>query len=171
MTQARAVSRPAQARGVELHKTTSAALAIGPLVSGMERYCLTFGQFSLVDALEHLVEQAGPCELVVSTWTAARADAERAAKLLEDGRITRFRLLVDRSFVARQPVYCERVVELFGDDAIRTTRTHAKFAVASNEEWALAVRTSMNLKRQPAAGDDRGVRRPGARWLPGRGGR
>ena len=40
-------------------------------------------------------------------------------------------------------------MRLFGDDSIRTTRTHAKFAVITNEDWAVAVRTSMNLNENP----------------------
>ena len=45
--------------------------------------------------------------------------------------------------------YLAELVRLFGDDAIRTTRTHAKFAVITNDEWAVAVRTSMNLNENP----------------------
>lgn len=136
-------------RTIRLNKTDTAAQAFGAVKSGMEVFCLTFGQFSLIDAIEHLVEQAGPCDVVVSTWTAATADADRAAKMLEHGNIRRFRMIVDRSFVARQRAYCQHVVALFGDDAIRTTRTHAKFAVITNDDWHLVVRTSMNLNHNP----------------------
>lgn len=150
MTEARThkSAQPRQ-RAIRLNKTDTAAAAIGPLTSGMEVYCLTFGQFSLIDVLGHLARQAGPCEMVVSTWTAATADADRAKALLDADTITRFRLIVDRSFVARQRAYCDRVTALFGSDAIRTTRTHAKFAVVTNDEWALTVRTSMNLNHNP----------------------
>lgn len=132
-------------RRVRLNKTDTAAQAIGPLEPDIEVYCLTFGQFSLIDAIEHLVGEAGPCDVVVSTWTAATADADRAKAMLDDGNIRRFRLIVDRSFIARQRAYCDRVTEVFGVDAIRTTRTHTKFAVITNDTWDLVVRTSMNL--------------------------
>lgn len=140
-------------RTVKLHKTATAAEALGPVAPGMEVFCLTFGQFSLIDAIEHLVREVGPCDVVVSTWTAAAADAERAEALLRDGNIRRFRLVVDRSFVARQRHYCERVTELFGPDAIRTTRTHAKFALITTSDYALVVRTSMNLNHNPRLED------------------
>ena len=39
--------------------------------------------------------------------------------------------------------------KLFGDDCIRTLRTHAKFAVITNDQWNLAIRTSMNLNENP----------------------
>ena len=39
--------------------------------------------------------------------------------------------------------------EFFGDDCIRTCRSHAKFATITNARWNLAVRTSMNLNHNP----------------------
>ena len=161
MSEAKTHRTTTRNRRVRLNKTDTAAQALGPLEPGIEVYCLTYGQFSLIDAIEHLVREAGPCDVAVSTWTAAHADAERARSMLDEGNIRRFRLLVDRSFVSRQPAYCAQVVELFGVDAIRTTKTHAKFATITNDDWTIVVRTSMNLN-QPSTGDDRGVRRPGA---------
>lgn len=149
MTTPQTIRRQQVKRSVAVTKRSTATEAIGTLAPGMELYCLTFGQFSLIDALEHLIEQAGPCDVVVSTWTAAVTDAERAESLLHSGAIRRFRLLVDRSFIARQPGYCARVTELFGAEAIRTTRTHAKFALVTNDQWSLVVRTSMNLNSNP----------------------
>ncbi len=56
---------------------------------------------------------------------------------------------MDRSFETRQPEYCATLRCLFGDDVIRTTRSHAKFATIRNGEWDLAIRTSMNLNNNP----------------------
>lgn len=42
-------------RQIRLNKTDTAAQAIGPLTAGIEVFCLTFGQFSLIDAIEHVV--------------------------------------------------------------------------------------------------------------------
>ena len=39
--------------------------------------------------------------------------------------------------------------QLFGTECIRAVRTHAKFVVVRNEEWAVVVRTSMNLNENP----------------------
>lgn len=38
-----------------------------------------------------------------------------------------------------------QVADVFGDDAIRTTRTHAKFVVITNSEWNIVITSSMNL--------------------------
>lgn len=116
---------------------------------GLETYCLTFGQFSMMDAVEALLEKTGPADVVIATWTAGSADLSRSAESLNNGRIRSLRFIVDCSFGQRQPGYLAQVRRLFGDDAIRSTRTHAKFAVITNDEWSVAVRTSMNLNENP----------------------
>jgi len=126
--------------------------AIGDIEPGCEIFGFTKGQFSLMDLLIDLVAQvgqSGPMRIDLSTWTAASADLEAAYRFVERGEIERIRFVVDRSFPTRQPEYCETMRQKFGDDAIRVTRTHAKFACIYNETWDLAVRTSMNLNRNP----------------------
>lgn len=80
----------------------------------------------------------------------ARAQApQRSAESLRHGNIRSLRFVVDCSFGQRQPGYLSQVRELFGDDSIRSTRTHAKFVVITNDDWSVAVRTSMNLNENP----------------------
>lgn len=49
---------------------TSARDALADFDRGMETYCLTFGQFSLMDAVEAILEKTGPADVAISTWTA-----------------------------------------------------------------------------------------------------
>jgi len=136
-------------RVIRLAKTVSATTAIGTLTPGCEIFALTFGQFSLIDAICAILEQTGPASITLSTWTAADADLRRAERLLRSADILSMRYIVDRSFATRMPHYCRAMRELFGDDCIRTTRSHAKWAVISNETWNLAIRTSMNMNHNP----------------------
>lgn len=146
---AKAISREAKKREIRAAKTGNARQAIGPIAPGMELYVLTYGQFSLIDTLITLVEQTGPADVTLSTWTAGSADLTTAARLMEHGAIRSLRFVVDRSFLTRQPDYCAQMRRLFGDNCIRTTRSHCKFITVRNDEWALAVRTSMNLNENP----------------------
>jgi hypothetical protein len=123
--------------------------AVGDIEPGCQIFGFTKGQFSLMDLLIELVGQIGRCKIDLSTWTAASADLEAAYRFQERGEIERIRFVVDRSFPTRQPEYCRTLTDNFGKDAIRVTRTHAKFAVLWNDEWDLAVRTSMNLNTNP----------------------
>lgn len=148
-TTAQSHTRPARPRKPRLSKVTNARDALSDFGRGMETYCLTFGQFSLMDAIEALLDITGPADVAISTWTAGNADISRSAAHLSDGRIRSLRFVADCSFGQRQPGYLAELVRLFGNDAIRTTRTHAKFAVITNDEWAVTVRTSMNLNENP----------------------
>lgn len=142
-------TRPVRPRRVSVSKISNARDALGEWGRGMETYCLTFGQFSLMDAIEAILERTGPADVAIATWTAGSADLSRSAESLRNGNIRSLRFVVDCSFGQRQPGYLAQVRELFGDDAIRSTRTHAKYAVITNSEWSVAVRTSMNLNENP----------------------
>lgn len=148
-TPARSVTRAVPARRPRLSKVTNARDALADFGRGLETYCLTFGQFSLMDALEAVLEKTGPADVAISTWTAGNADLSRSAEQLRCGSIRSLRFVADCSFGQRQPGYLAELVRLFGEGAIRTTRTHAKFAVLTNDEWSVAVRTSMNLNENP----------------------
>lgn len=111
---------------------------------------MTKGQFSLIDLISALLEKVGPSHCVVSTWTTGIRDQESADWLLQTGRILSLKFLTDRSFPSRQYKYAKSMVERFGSDTIWCTRTHAKFALLSNDDgWRVAVRSSMNLNRNP----------------------
>jgi len=111
---------------------------------------MTKGQFSLIDLISALLEKIGPSHCVVSTWTTGIRDQESADWLLRTGRILSLKFLTDYSFPSRQPKYAESMVERFGSDTIWCTRTHAKFALLSNDDgWRVVIRSSMNLNRNP----------------------
>lgn len=141
--------RQSPVRRPRLSKVTNARDALVGFGPRAEIYCLTFGQFSLMDAIEAILDYTGPADVAISTWTAAAADLSRSAEHLRDQRIRSLRFVVDCSFGQRQPGYLALIRELFGDDAIRSTRTHAKFATITNDDWRVAVRTSMNLNENP----------------------
>lgn len=124
-----------------------ASTALTPFTAGGHDtvLVLTFGQFSIGDAIRHLLDRTGRAHVTIATWTAAAAEIEHAHKLLTDDRITGMRWVVDRSFQTRQPQYCRALVDRFGADAIRATRTHAKFVVIRGADEAVSILTSCNL--------------------------
>ena len=128
--------------------TKSVRAALGELEPGVEVFGLTMGQFSLVDMLSYILEETGPAEVDIATWTAAAADSEHVRRLFLDGaQITRCRWVVDFSFPRRQPEYCEALIDKFGIDCIRTIAIHGKFQTIKNDRWNIALRTSMNLNQ------------------------
>lgn len=136
-------------RQIRACKAGTATDAIGTLEKGAEIYGLTMGQFSFIDVLVAVLRQTGPAHINIATWTAANADLTTAARLLENAEILSIRFVVDRSFLARQPAYCAKMRELFGDACIRPARSHAKFTTIRNDSWNIVIRTSMNLNLNP----------------------
>jgi hypothetical protein len=123
----------------------NATASLGKIHKGMNRFGFTKGQWSLIDLIGACVAQIGPCDMAISTWTAANKDIGVAFQLLEEGRIRSARWILDVSFKARQPVYMQALLLRFGLNAVRVTMTHAKFCILTNEDYNLVIRTSMNL--------------------------
>jgi len=115
----------------------SAARCIGPITKGCD--------FSMIDILRHIAREIGPCRIDIGTWTAAAAEIKQAFDMLGDKNILGMRWLVDRSFPARQGKYYASLLDKFGQDSVRLARFHAKFILLENENFSVAVRTSMNL--------------------------
>ena len=137
--------RQERARTIKLARTGSAVHAIGPISPGMDVYCLTFGQFDLSDAIVHICAGTGPADVVMATWTAAKADIKRAEQLLNSQLVRSMRWVVDRSFPNRQPVFYDMLRASFGSDAVVITKSHCKFVLITNAEYNIVIRTSMNL--------------------------
>lgn len=143
-----AVSRPVKRRTVVRafnDETAYQALQSAGFGPGREAFGFNRGQFSIVDLVTAAVRITGPAAATIATWTAADADLRRTADTMKAGLFTSVRWLVDHSFETRQPRFCDTMRELFGDDAIRTTNSHAKFVLISNADWKIVIQTSMNL--------------------------
>jgi len=136
-------------RRIIAHGDAAAEAMIGPLEHGCEIFGLTGGQFSFIDILEHCLSQIGQAHCVIATWTASYANIEKAMRFTNDSRLLSCRWLVDRSFKTRKPDLCKHLVDTFGPHAIRTASSHAKFLLLWNDEWNIAIRTSMNLNQNP----------------------
>lgn len=136
-------------RNIRVAKRSNADEAIGKIEKNSDTFILTYGQFSLIDALCSILDQTGPADVTISTWTAADAHLERSADLLASAQIRSFRMIVDRSFESRQPKYCYHMRKLFGTECIRAIPTHAKFMLIRSDTHDISVRTSMNLNENP----------------------
>ena len=149
MTEAKVIRREPKDREVRASKFLNAEKAIGELSPGMELFVLTYGQFSLIDTIGALLEKTGPADMVLSIWTAGNTDTLELLRLNKAGSLRSARLILDRSFITRQPLRCRLVLDSFGLEAVRTWRGHGKFLVLRNEKWFLSIRTSMNLNTNP----------------------
>ena len=142
-------TRPVGTSRKRVSKIANAADTLAGFGHGTEVDVLTFGQFSIIDAIEAVLDITGPASVTLATWTAAEFDLSQIEAQLLRARITDLRLIIDRSFVSRQPRFVGLIHDRFGADSVRSTRTHAKFVVIHNVEWSVVIRTSMNLNHNP----------------------
>lgn len=120
------------------------------------------GEFSLLDAILVLVDVAGPSAVTVETWSAALYDMEVLNRFIASDLITSFRLVLDVSFrnnkgnrantaAGETIAYATVLEDVFGADAIRTTRTHAKAATITGGAHDFAILPSANLNQNMLA--------------------
>ena len=118
------------------------------IAEGLNFHGLSDGRWSLIDAIFAILREVGPVNLLtISTWTAARKSIEDADRLLKSEKIKDIRFLVDRSFLSRQPKYCNKLISTFGEESIRAWNNHAKFVIFEGGLFDVLYLTSANLNK------------------------
>lgn len=130
-----------------IHRTETAMEVIGPLAPGTRVTGLTAGQFSAVDAMEHMVDELGPAAVRISTWTTGLYDVHRAKDIRIAGRITDIRVLLDRGTFEKSPKYAGPLIEVLGFEAFRCLSVHAKIIIVNGARGRAVMRSSMNLNK------------------------
>jgi hypothetical protein len=115
--------------------------------SGTEVFGFTSGEFSLIDVINAVVKRMDNPRMILSTWTAAKAEMDHVHQFLESGAVRSAQWIVDRSFQNRQPALCQALRAQFGDQAIRVQRVHCKFALVWDKTKRATIQTSANLNR------------------------
>lgn len=141
--------RNAKRELLDLRRQQLAAEVLGRLTRTNEIYGFTKGQFSMLDLLRACMERTGPASLVISTWTAAKAEIQQLSALHESGAMKDVRWLIDHSFASRDKQAAHAIRLSFGLESVRVASVHCKFFTLTNARWQLVVRTSMNLNMNP----------------------
>lgn len=127
-----------------------AALCIGDVTPGMSLFAVTRGQWSMIDAVLHVLDQVGPSKLSLWTWTVAEYEVQVLTRLREDHRVTGGCLVIDAGARTKNAGIIAEWKSSFGDDAVRYVTNHAKIArIESASGFKLLLRGSMNLNFNP----------------------
>lgn len=133
----------------DLRQIDNAKQAIDGWNKEFEIYGFSKSQFSLIDLITATLDIIGPAEMFISTWTAANTDVTRVLEFVNGGQIINARWLVDLTFQRRTPELAQRIRDVFGKDAIRVAKNHAKYVVLTNDDYKVVIQTSMNLNFNP----------------------
>lgn len=129
----------------------SAAEAIGDIESGMHVFSLTRGQWSMIDAILHCMDELGS-GLTISlwTWTIAEYEVQVFERLMLDSRIEKATLIIDGGARTKNANLISRWRKSFGDESVKYVLNHAKIAtIESPCGKKLLLRGSMNLNFNP----------------------
>jgi len=145
-----ATSSPSARRKRAVESFGCAALGIGPIDRGMSLFAVTRGQWSMIDAILHVLDQVGPAQLSLWTWTVAEYEVEVLTRLRKDARVTDGRLVIDAVARAKNAAIIREWKQSFGAESVRYVTNHAKIArVHSESGMRLLLRGSMNLNFNP----------------------
>lgn len=128
-----AAPRARATRANESFKT--AGEAIGLVSAGSAVFCITRGQWSIIDAILHVLDQVGPAAISLWTWTVAEYEVQVLTRLMQDKRLTGATLIIDqgtRTKNARVSSKEHKNSEIigewkryFGADSVRYTLNHS----------------------------------------------
>lgn len=135
-------------RAVESFGTASAA--IGECHAGMRLFCVTRGQWSMLDAIWAVLDQVGASKVSLWTWTVAEYEVQVLSKMRQDARITGGRLIIDAGARTKNAGIIQEWQNSFGSDSVRYITNHAKIARIETESGLkFLLRGSMNLNFNP----------------------
>lgn len=145
-----AASSPAVRRKSAVESFGCAALAIGQVEAGMSLFCITRGQWSMIDAVLHVLDQVGPATVSLWTWTVAEYEVQVLSRLRQDRRVTGGRLVIDAGARTKNAGIIAEWKSSFGDGSVRYVTNHSKIArIESASGLKLLLRGSMNLNFNP----------------------
>jgi hypothetical protein len=144
-----AKSATSSRRAVAAESFKTAADCIGAVEHGMSLFAVTRGQFSMIDAILHVLDQVGPAKLSIWTWAIAEYELEQFTRLQNDGRITDGLLVIDHSARNRNMPIITKWQEKYGAKQVRYVHNHAKIATIETDDFRVLLRGSMNLNFNP----------------------
>jgi len=136
-------------RAVAVESFKTAADCIGPVESGMSLFAITRGQFSMIDAVMHVLDQVGPAKLSLWTWAIADYELLQFERLQNEGRITDGLLVIDNSARKRNADIIASWQRRFGGRSVRYVMNHSKIATIEGNGFKVLLRGSMNLNFNP----------------------
>lgn len=116
----------------------------------MSLFAITCGQWSMIDAVLHVLSEVGPSKLSLWTWTVAEYEVQVLNMLRDDKRVTGGRLVIDHGARNKNAVIIADWQRVYGPDSVRYVINHAKIArIESASGLKLLLRGSMNLNFNP----------------------
>jgi hypothetical protein len=103
------------------------------------------GAWSMHHLVQYFLEQTGPADLTICTWTLTEEPARILLNLKELGLIKSLTCLFDYRIQDRSPKSFQLIEGLA--DSIKLTKAHAKVAAIINDDFGVSIVGSANFSR------------------------
>jgi len=103
----------------------------------------------MIDAILACLDQTGPADISLWTWTIAEYEIQCMERLRNDGRARRALMVIDHGARNKNAGLIRQWKSTFGPDSVRYVVNHAKIATIQSERFRLLLRGSMNLNFNP----------------------
>ena len=143
-------SSPSARRTRAVESFGNAAETIGCCEPGMSLFAVTRGQWSMIDAVLHVLDCVGRSKVSLWTWTVAEYEVQVLARLRVDSRISGGRLVIDHGARNKNAGIIAEWQRAFGEQSVRYVVNHSKIATVETESGLkFLLRGSMNLNFNP----------------------
>lgn len=121
--------------------------ALGTIEQGKSTYTFSSGKWSSHELLAYILEQTGPADVWITTWSCTEEPLRQLVKMKQEGNIRQIRCL----FGDRVPVMSPNAWQLakFNFTDIKLSHCHAKVQVIRNEHWGIVIMGSANFTINP----------------------
>jgi hypothetical protein len=119
---------------------------LGKLVQGEDKHYWSFGNYNMMRLIFWILEQTGPAEIIMSTYSISPKTLQGIIRRREKGTIKDIRFIVDNRVRSISPKPFDLLTANF---AYRCTAIHAKVACIWNNCWKISVVSSQNATDNP----------------------
>jgi hypothetical protein len=128
---------------IKTSKAEETALGvIGKLEMGKDIHFVSADGWSCIDLLNVILDQTGPAEVTIATWSAYEDSIRSLVRSCEKGRITKLSTIFDWRIRVRTPAVYEFLK--FNICNICLSNCHAKTTVIENDKFRIVIVGSAN---------------------------
>ncbi len=119
---------------------------LAKIVPGTDIHFWSFGNFNMMRLVFWIVEQTGPADVIMSTYSISPKTIQGVLNRRERGQIRNIRFIVDNRVRSLSPKPFDMLVKNFD---YRCISIHAKVACISNDNWNVTIVSSQNATDNP----------------------
>jgi hypothetical protein len=112
------------------------------------RHVVSFGSWSIVSLLQHLIAAAGPCHLTTAVWSLESDAGEELAEEARAGNLLSFRALFDPKYRVNADPALRDICAAVSFADVRLGKCHSKAFLLHNDRFRFSVESTANFRAE-----------------------